>query len=125
MHPGYVSPGILVVFTTRTDTRSHDVVLAALAEADSEPPSNPVDLPLLIEAERNLDDYVEVCESVVQSARPAQLPNAWLHAARGQSNADYISIFDGGNANINACAATLGLVGLPPIDLNGGFPLNM
>ena len=123
MHPGYVSPGI--VFTTRTDTRFHDVVLAALAEADSGPPSNPIDLPLLLEAERDLDEYVETCESVVQSARPAQLPNAWLHAARGHSNVDYISIFDGGNANINACAATLGLVGLPPIDLNGGFPLNM
>ena len=42
VHPGYVSPGIL--FARANNTRSHDVVLAALAEADSEPLSNPVDL---------------------------------------------------------------------------------
>ena len=122
MHPGYVSPGIVF---TRTKKRSHVDAPAAHAEAITEPLSNPVDLPPLTEAERDLDAYVETCESVVQNARPGQLPGAWLRAAQGQTNADFISIFDGGNANINVAATAIGLVGLPPIDLNGVFPLNM
>ena len=123
VHPGYISPGI--VFTRTNPKRSRDDALAALAEAISEPPVDTLDLPPLSEAERDLDAYVETCESVVQRARPAQLPGAWLHAAQGQTDADYLSLFDGGNENINTVATSLGLVGLPPVDLKDRYPLNM
>ena len=83
------------------------------------------DLPPPSEAERDLDAYVETCESAVQSARPAQLPGTWLHAAQGETNADYLSIFDGGEGNINTIASSLGLTGLPPIGLKNDHPLNM
>ena len=123
VHPGYISPG--VVFTRTNPKRSRDDVLVALAEAISEPPVATFNLPTQPEAERDLDAYVETCESAVQSARPAQLPGAWLRAAQGETNADYLSIFDGGSENINTIAASLGLVGLPPVDLKGRYPLNM
>ena len=122
VHPGYVSPGIVF---SRTKKRSHADAPAAHAEAIAETLSDPTDLPPLARAEHDLDAYVEKCESVVQNARPDQLPEAWLLAARGETNADFISIFDGGNAHINVAATALGLVGLPPIDLNGVCPLNM
>ena len=123
VHPGYISPGI--VFTRTNPKRSRDDALVALAEAISESPVDTIDLPTQPEAARDLDAYVETCESVVQSARPAQLPGAWLHAAQGETNTDFLSIFDGGSENINTIAASLGLVGLPPVDLKGRYPLNM
>jgi hypothetical protein len=113
------------VFTRTNPKRSRDDVLVALAEAISEPPVATSNLPTQQEAVRDLDAYVETCESAVQNARPAQLPGAWLRAAQGKTNADYLSIFDGGSENINTIAASLGLVGLPPVDLKGRYPLNM
>jgi len=118
VHPGFISPGI--VFTSNTTPipsvpHIHGEANATKTSYDA----------LVLDAEASLDDVVEACEAAMHGARADQLPRAWLDAAAGDSNVDYVSLFDGGNAAINVNAQSLGLVGLPPVDINGKWPINM
>ena len=118
MHPGFISPGI--VFTSNTTPIPS--VPHIRGEANATKTSYDA---LVLDAEASLDDVVEACEAAMHGARADQLPRAWLDAAAGDSNVDYVSLFDGGNAAINVNAQSLGLVGLPPVDINGKWPINM
>ena len=73
----------------------------------------------------SVDDLIEAFNEMMRTARPGTRPAAWLRAAQSAEGADYLSLFDGENNSINRAAAIFNLVGLPAVDLNALYPVNL
>jgi len=126
IHPGLLTPGMVHPFVVPGSVPPPPPA----AKANGKRPRDPVAVPSVghdeAEAEAgDIDDLIEAFNEVMRTARPGERPAAWLRAAQSAAGADYLSLFDGDKGNINRAASTFGLDGLPPVDLNALYPVNL
>ena len=113
MH-SFVVPGSVASSTTKVGKRPRDSVVVPSDghdEAETE--------------EGTGDDLIEPFDKIMLTVRPGDRPAAWLRATQSPKGADFLSLFDGNNGSINSAASIFGLDGLPPVDLNVQYPVNV
>ena len=112
VHP-FVVPGSAAPPTAKVGKRPRDPVVPIVGHDEAET------------SKGDVDDLIEAFNEVMRTARPGERPAAWLRATQSAEGADYLSLFDGCNGNINTAATIFGLKGMPPVDLNAQHPVNL
>jgi hypothetical protein len=122
IHPGLITPGMVHSFvvpgsaaalTAKVGKCSRDLIVPPVGCDEAETKKG------------NDDDLIDAFNEVMRTARPSERPAAWLRAAQSAEGADYLSLFDRCDGNINTAATIFRLKGMPPVDLNAQYPVNL